>query len=444
MLPLVALIGRPNVGKSALFNRLTGDQRAIVSDIAGTTRDRLFGIVKRKQQAFTLVDTGGLTLDTTTEIETNLAAQTRLAIADADLVILVVDVKTPLTHEDEKIWRDLVRAGKNPLLVVNKCDNEREKMDSVEFYRLGAEELFPISVSHDLGTNELLSAIFERLPAELEEEEKTEETIKLVFLGKPNVGKSSLVNALLGEPRLLVSNVAGTTRDATDHDLTFQNQSFRLLDTAGLRQRGRVAGLEKYSALRSLRALERADIGLLVLDAEVGIEKTDLSASQYILEANKSLIIVVNKWDLAREKVTMEEYEKFLRQRLRYLSWAPIVFVSAKDNWHLTDLLTTAQTVYNERHRRLTTSELNRFLREAVYNHAPSGKHRSPPKVYYATQTDVNPPHFVFFVNDAKSFHFSYRRYMINKLREKYGFSGTPLLVDYKGKKDVEDKEVEN
>ena len=442
---LIALIGRPNVGKSALFNRLAGEPKAIVSETAGTTRDRLFVDLLIGQQHCTLVDTGGLTLaGPADELEKNLVEQTNLAIAAADIILLVVDAQTGTTSDDLNIARRLHKIHKPVLVLINKCDNEQQALESYTFADLGIEELYPVSASHGRGLTQVKKKLAELLPPAEEELPTATDTPptgwRVALIGKPNVGKSSIINALLQENRLLVSPVAGTTRDATEHQLTFNNQVYTFIDTAGLKRPGSLRDpLDKYAYLRSLRAVERADIVLLTVDGSVGIEKMDQSSAQYALEAGKSLIIVINKWDLVRTHETNPaEYREFIYQTMPYLKWAPIVCVSAKQGSYLSEIFPMLEIVQAERHKRLTTGDLNRFLRQVIYKHAPTGRGATPPKIYYATQVSANPPHFVFFVNRATSFHFSYRRYLMNELRAQYGFLGTPLIIDYKNRSEKE------
>jgi GTP-binding protein len=454
--PIVALVGRPNVGKSTLFNRLVGRRVAIVEDLPGTTRDRLYGDADWAGREFVVVDTGGLVwVDPREEtggqppptaqqagVESGLFLeqmrdQAQLAIAEADAVVFLVDAEAGLTAGDHEVADVLRRSQKPVILAPNKADNERRRADAVEFFALGLGEPMPISALHGLGTGDLLDAVVEALPPGEEEEEEEDERVKIAILGRPNVGKSSLLNRLLGQERVIVSEVPGTTRDAIDMEITFGGEEIVLIDTAGIRRRGKIApGVEKYSVLRSLKAINRADVCLLLIDAQDKVTAQDQHIAGYILEESKSVVVVVNKWDLIEKDThTMAEYVQEVRGALRFLDYVPVLFISAKTGQRVQQVLEVALQVQEERLRRISTGDLNRLLRDAIARHPPRGKAGQALRFYYATQAEVDPPTFVFFVNDHKLVHFSYERYLENAIREVYGFLGTPLKLVFRSRR---------
>lgn len=430
MKPLVAIVGRPNVGKSTLFNRLVEEPRAIVEDLPGTTRDRLYADAQWGGVAFTLIDTGGLVLWTEDELTMQVRRQVELAMAEAEAILFMVDVTEGLTVGDEEI-AELLRVSQKPLLlVVNKADNEARRLAATEFYGLGLGEPYPISALHGTGTGDLLDALVASFPPREEVEEA--EGVGVAIVGRPNVGKSSLLNALLGRERAIVSESPGTTRDAIDTQMSWDSQLVTLIDTAGIRRRGRVRrGVEQYSVLRALRAIQRAHVVLLLLDAPEGVTAQDAHIAGYAMEEARGIVLVVNKWDLMRE-ADVSEYAKGVRQAFRFIPYAPLLFVSALTGRRVGTVLETALRVYQERLRRVPTSGLNRLLREAVASHSPPSKGGKRLRFYYATQAEVDPPTFVFFVNDPQLVHFSYRRYLENRLREGFGFEGTPLRLYFR------------
>jgi GTP-binding protein len=436
MKPIVAIVGRPNVGKSTLFNRLVGAPLAIVEDMPGTTRDRLYADAEWNGRTFTVVDTGGLLFDETGEIETKVREQAQIAIAEADVIVFMADASTGLTASD---WEaaDLLRRTQKPLiLVANKADTAERRQAALELYELGLGDPFPVSSIHGTGTGDVLDAIVASFSPGLEEEET--DAVRIAIVGRPNVGKSSLLNALLGEERTIVSEVPGTTRDAIDTEMEWAGQPVVLIDTAGIRRRGRIdRGVEKYSVLRALRAIQRADVAALVLDAVDGPTAQDAHVAGYILEEAKSVVIVVNKWDLIKkDSHTLDEYTRWVRTALQFMDYVPVLFISAKTGKRVDQVLDTALKVREERLVRIPTSEMNEILRDATARHSPPTKAGRPLKFYYVTQPAVDPPTFVFFVNDKELVHFSYARYLENQIRERYGFIGTPLRLHFRSRED--------
>jgi GTP-binding protein len=449
--PMVALVGRPNVGKSALFNRIVGQRRAIVEDIPGTTRDRLYGDAEWNGEFFTIVDTGGLEIiesqksrrpqDEPKPLATasvgfiqEIRQQAEIAIAEADVIVMLVDVIDGLTPADEDVAEVLRRADRPVLVAANKADNSAREQAAYEFYALGLGEVFPVSALHGRGVGELLDAVVEALPPTDEQEEP--EFLKIALVGRPNVGKSSLLNKLLGEDRAIVSAIPGTTRDAVDTYLTWEEKPVLLIDTAGIRRRGRIEqGIEKYSVLRSIKAITRADVVILLLDARDLVTAQDAHVAGYILEESRSIIVLVNKWDLIeKDTYTMDAYTKQVRAELRFLDYVPVLFISALTGQRVHKVLPLAFQVYEERMARITTGELNRLVEDAVIRHAPPHKAGKRLKFYYATQAGVDPPTFVFFVNDVRLVHFSYQRYIENQIRKRYGYLGTPLKLVFRSR----------
>ena len=449
--PIVALVGRPNVGKSTLFNRIVGRRRAIVEDIPGTTRDRLYGDAEWNGVPFSIVDTGGLEIIESRKKRTprdepkplstasvgfieEIREQAEVAIAEADLIIMLVDVLDGLTPADDDVANVLRRTDKPVLVAVNKTDNRKREQDAFEFYALGLGEVYPISALHGTGTGDLLDEIVVSLPV-LEEEEEPD-ALKIALVGRPNVGKSSLLNKLLGEERAIVSAIPGTTRDATDTYLTWEDQPVLLIDTAGIRRRGRIErGIEKYSVLRAMKSIARADVVLLLLDAQDLVTAQDAHVAGYILEDMRSIIVVVNKWDLVeKDTYTMNAYTKQVRGDLKFLDYVPVLYISALTGQRVRKVLPLAFQVYEERLRRMPTSELNRLVEDAAVRHSPPHKAGKRLKFLYATQASVDPPTFVFFVNDTRLVHFSYERYLENQIRRRYDYVGTPLRLVFRSR----------
>jgi GTP-binding protein len=429
--PIVAIIGRQNAGKSTLLNRVAGKPLAIVEDLPGTTRDRIFASVSWQGVEFTMVDTGGLELEPRSTIARGVKAQIEAAISEADIIVSLVDVKDGVTPSDLEIADMLRRVSKPILLVVNKADNSRLENEAVEFYELGLGEPLPISAHHGRGIAELLDRIVSLLPSPPSVEVELE-TMKVAIVGRPNVGKSMLLNALVGDKRAIVDDKPGTTRDAIDTLFDFDGQSVLLIDTAGIRRRGRVApGVERYSVIRVLRAIDRADVILLVLDATEPATAQDAHIAGYIQQATKGIVLIVNKWDLVENK-DITEWNRYIRSQFRFVAYAPVLYTSARFGQGVEKVMPQVFQVYQERLRRLNTATVNDVIQQAVTAHNRPRSGSKQLKVFYATQAEVNPPTFVFFANDAKLIHFSYRRYLENKLRQAFGFTGTPLRLIFK------------
>jgi GTP-binding protein len=456
MKPIIALIGRPNVGKSTLFNRLAGERLAIVDDTPGTTRDRIMAEGEWNGRVFEVVDTGGidpthggktpLSIDSADFIP-EIRAQALMAVRDADAVLFLTDSTSGVTSPDREVAEILRRYQKKvagqpwpPIfLVVNKCENARQRTALAEFYELGLGDPYPLSAIHGTGTGDLLDDLVASFPPQPETGE--DESIKIALVGKPNSGKSSLLNKLVGHERAIVSPIPGTTRDAIDTHLDVDGLQVTLIDTAGIRRRGKIEqGVEKYSVLRSFKAIERADVVLLLVDAADGITSQDTHIAGFILDAWKSTVVLVNKWDtILKDSETMENYTRHVRQELNFMDYVPLLFISAKTGQRVDQVLPLALRVQEERLARITTSMLNRVLRDAQDAHpAPSHAGRQL-KIYYGAQVRVNPPTFLLHVNEPKLFHFSFQRYLENKFRETYGFIGTPIKIIAKGRKEPEE-----
>ena len=429
--PIVAIVGRQNVGKSTLLNRIAGKPIAIVEDLPGTTRDRVFADVSWQGVAFTIVDTGGLEPRPHSTIAQEVKEQVEIAITEADTIIFLTDIRDGVTPADLEI-ADLLRRSSKPILVVaNKADNAKLEAGAVEFYELGLGDPLAISAHHGRGTAELLDKITTLLPAPSPVETEPE-VMKVAIVGRPNVGKSMLLNAILGGERAIVDDVPGTTRDAIDTLFDFDGQGVLLIDTAGIRRRGRLGtGVERYSVLRALRAISRADVALLVLDATELVTAQDTHIAGYIQQAAKGVVLVINKWDLVADK-NITEYNKYIRRQLKFMSYAAVLYISAKFGQGVDRVMPEVCRVYQERLKRLPTAAVNSVVQQAVAAHNLPRSGTKQLKILYATQAEVNPPTFVFFVNDAKLIHFSYRRYLENKLRQSFGFTGTPLRLVFK------------
>jgi len=430
--PFVAIVGRQNVGKSTLLNRLAGRRIAIVEDLPGTTRDRVVADITWNETEFTLVDTGGLLIDPDTTIGRGVREQVKLAIAEADAIIFLVDVRNGVTPDDLEVADLVRRAGKAVVLAANKADNDRLEIHAVEFHELGLGEPLAVSAHHARGTAELLDRITALLKPYTVASEP--DIMKVAIVGRPNVGKSMLLNALLGSERSIVDKTPGTTRDSVDTVLDFDGENVLLIDTAGIRRRGRLeAGIEKYSVMRALRSVDRADVVLLVMDATELPVAQDMHIVGYVLQAVKGIILVVNKWDLVSDKNKVE-WDRYLKSQFKFMTWAPILYTSAQFGDGVKQILPQAKQVYQERLKRIPTAEVNSVIQEAVASHILPRKGRKQLNVLHVTQAETSPPTFVFFVNDARIVHFSYRRFLENRLRQAFGFTGTSLRLVFKAR----------
>ena len=436
--PIVAIIGKPNVGKSTFFNYLAGSRISIVQDTPGVTRDRIYAETNWRGRKFTLVDTGGIEPDSDDIILSQMREQANLAISMADVIIFLTDIRQGVTAADREIALMLKKSGKPIVLVCNKADNyERDSQEAYEFYNLGIGEPYPISATNALGIGDVLDEVYEHFP-EKDSSEDEDDIIKVAVIGKPNVGKSSLINKILGEKRTIVSNIAGTTRDAIDTPFENEHGKYVLIDTAGVRKHSKVnETIEKYSVQRTLLAIERADVCLMMIDANDGVTDQDAKIAGEAHEAGKGVIIVVNKWDEYEKTTgTLEKYKKEVYEKLSYLSYAPVIFISAKTGQRVEKLFDMINNVAEQNALRVSTSVLNQVINEAIAIVQPPTDKGKRLRIYYGTQASTKPPTFVIFVNDKTLFHFSYRRYIENQLREAFGFVGTPIhfIVREKGK----------
>jgi GTP-binding protein len=429
--PIVAILGRPNVGKSTLFNRLTGGRVAIVEDTPGVTRDRLYRDAEWGGRTFTLVDTGGLDFTGKEEsLSGQIRQQAQIALEEADVLLFVVDGRTGLTFEDEVIANLLRKSQKSVILVVNKVEQFKNNLDFYEFYQLGLGEPIPVSAAHGLNTGDLLDLLVSQFK-DIPEEEEEPDVIKIAVVGRPNVGKSSLVNVILGEERVIVSDLPGTTRDAIDSPFQKEGQDYLLIDTAGMRRKGKIEEkTERFSVIRALRAIDRSDVVLIVLDALEGVTEQDKRIAGYVHEAGKGAIIIINKWDLVEkdDKITLRFTEK-IRTQLAFMPYAPLLFVSALTKQRVIKILELVNFVAEQQCNRVRTSVLNEVIREAVLLTPPPSYKGKRLKVFYSTQAGVKPPHFILFVNEPTLLHFSYLRYLENKLRENFGFEGVTIRI---------------
>lgn len=428
-LPVVAIVGRPNVGKSTIFNRIVGERISIEEDVPGVTRDRIYGKGEWLNNEFNIIDTGGIDIGDEPFLD-QIRSQAQIAIDEADVIIMITSGRDGVTSADEEVAKILYRSKKPVVLAVNKVDNPDMRDQIYDFYALGFGDPYPISGAHGIGLGDMLDEVVKHFPKK-ETKEYEDDVIQFSLIGRPNVGKSSLVNAILGEDRVIVSNIAGTTRDAVDSPYTYDGQKYVIIDTAGIRKKGKVyESTEKYSVLRALRAIERSDVVLVVLNAEEGIIEQDKKIAGYAHEAGKGVIIVVNKWDaIEKDEKTLQEFERKIRNQFLFLDYAPIVFVSAKTKKRLHTLLPMIQTVSENHALRVQTNVLNDVIMDAVaMNPTPTDKGKRL-KIYYITQVAVKPPTFVLFVNDPELLHFSYERFLENRIREAFGFVGTPIKI---------------
>ena len=430
----MAIVGRPNVGKSALFNRLIGSRKALVEDVAGTTRDRLYADVEWGEQAFTLVDTGGLEPTGGAGYAPLVKHQVEVALAEADVIVLVVDARDGLTSTDLEIADLLRRSAKPLLLVANKADNEARREATVQFYELALGDPLPVTAHHGLGLADLMDRLVELLPAAVGEAPAP--SLRFAIVGRPNVGKSMLVNAILGQERVIVSDEPGTTRDAIDTAFHYLDRDLVLVDTAGIRRRGRIqGGLERHSVLRAQEAIDRGDVAFLVVDATEGVTAQDTHIAGYVAEAAKGLVVAINKWDLMpADDETRKVFVRTAQARLRFVPWATLCLVSAKEGSGISELLAAGLEAGAAQERRVATAELNSAMRRALATHGPPSVGGRRFKLLYVTQAAVRPPTFVFFVNDAALLHFSYRRYLENSIRRAFGFQGTALKLIFRSR----------
>lgn len=438
--PLVAVVGRPNVGKSTLFNAIVKKRIAIVEDIPGVTRDRIYFDAEWLGREFTMIDTGGIEfVDAADRIFTDMRYQAELAIREADVILFVVDGKTGMQPQDEEVANILRTCGKPVLLVVNKIDSVEQEMNMYEFYALGMGDPIGVSAVNLMNLGDLLDSVLQHIQ-HLPTPEEREDTIHIALVGRPNVGKSSMTNALLGQERVIVSNVPGTTRDSIDTYWTYNDTSFVLIDTAGMRRKAKVdIPVERYSVVRALRAVDRSDVAVLVLDAQDGVTEQDKKIAGYIHEAGKGCIIVVNKWDLIdKDSKTSQAFEEDIRRELVFLQYAPILFASALTKQRVNRLADMVKFVAEQQHMRVSTSVLNELLEDAQLTNPPPAKGGKLLRIYYMTQASVQPPTFILFVNEPRLMHFSYVRFLENRLRETFGFEGTPIRLILRGKREAD------
>lgn len=441
MKPIVAIVGRPNVGKSMLFNKLVGRRLSIVQDTPGVTRDRIYGETDWNGRTFTLVDTGGIEPRSDDQILGFMREQAQIAIENATVIVFLTDIRTGLTAADHEVANMLLRSGKPIVLAVNKMDSTGlPDAEFYEFYNLGLGDPIAVSAVHGHGTGDLLDACVKYFPPEAAEEED-DDVIKVALIGKPNVGKSSLVNRILGENRVIVSDVAGTTRDAIDTPFTNDRGSFILIDTAGMRRKSKVEeDIERYSVLRATMAIDRADVCLILIDAQEGVTEQDTKVAGLAHEAGKACIIVVNKWDLVdRDDKTMDRMTEDIRRDLSFMTYAPVLFISALTGQRVDKLFDLIVAVSNQASMRITTGMLNNVLADAQTRVQPPTDKGRRLKIYYMTQVGIRPPHFVIFCNDARLFHFSYQRYLENCIRSTFGLTGTPIILSIRQKGDKEE-----
>ncbi len=443
--PLVALVGRPNVGKSTLFNRIVGQRLAVVSEVAGTTRDRLYADADWGGASFTVVDTGGIELTEGRHTEPLsedserflplICQQASIAIQDADIIVHVVDGQSGMTAADREVAAILRQTEKPVIIAANKLESTKLWDTAYEFYELGLGEVFPVSALHGSGTGDLLDAIVESIPS-VDFEDVDDDSLKIAIMGRPNSGKSTLLNKIIGEERAIVSPIAGTTRDAVDTKITAHGQEITLIDTAGIRRRGKIEqGVEKYSVLRAIKALQRADVALLLIDAQDGVTSQDAHIAGMLAESKAGIIILINKWDLVvKDSYTMIEFQRQVQSDLNFLPYAPLLFISAITGQRVQNILPMAMDVNETRHQRIQTGELNRFMRQVTTQHPPPSKGGKRVKFFYLTQPAVAPPTFVFFVNKPQWIHFGYQRYLENQLRETFPLAGTPIRLIFRAR----------
>ena len=435
--PIVAIVGRPNVGKSTLFNRIVGDRVSIVDDTPGVTRDRIYRDAEWLKYKFTLIDTGGIEFKTNDDMFKNMRIQTELAIETADVIIFIVDGKTGLVDGDREVARMLRKSKKDIILVVNKIDSKKDEMNLYEFYEFGLGEPIPISSTQSLGLGDMLDEVVKYFDV-VEDENEEDDVIKIAVVGKPNVGKSSLINKILGQTRSIVSDVAGTTRDSIDTYFENETEKFILIDTAGLRKKSKIKeNVEHYSVIRSLYSIDRCDVCILVIDATQGVTEQDEKILGYAHERNKSILIVVNKWDMInKDNNTYNEFKKNIQNSLSFVTYAPYLFISALTGQRVQNVLKVAKKCYENYSRRIPTGILNEIIGRATMIKEPPIVGLKRLKIYYCTQVDIKPPKFIFFINDESTLHFSYTRYLHNQIRESFDFEGTGIDIQYKERKE--------
>jgi GTP-binding protein len=430
---VVAIVGRPNVGKSTLFNRILGQRKAIVENFPGVTRDRNYADVTRYDIPFTLIDTGGFEPISEVRMLIQMREQSQLAIEEADVILFVMDAREGLTPSDHEVAAMLRRVKKPVLYVVNKVDADRHEEEAIEFYSLGIGQFYPVSAEHGRGIGELVDAILDELPA-VAHEEVVDGEVRLAVIGRPNVGKSSLVNKMLGFERVVANPTAGTTRDSVDTPFVYNGKPYTLIDTAGIRRKGKVSQkLEKYSIIQALKGMDRAHVVLMVIDAEEGITEQDLTIAGYAFERGRAIVLVVNKWDtLSKDNHSLKKFTDEVRMQFKFLPFVPVMFISALTGQRVAKIMHTVEEVAIQFNRKISTADLNKVMKAAEEAHQPPMYQGKRVKFFYVTQTAVRPPSFTIFVNNEKGVHFSYRRYMANKLREPFGFSGCPLRIEYR------------
>ena len=433
--PLIALVGRPNVGKSTLFNRLVGERAAIVEDLPGTTRDRLYGEFDWRGRVVAVVDTGGMIPGVDEDIPESVFEQAQLAVEEADAIVFVLDSRTGITPVDQEI-AELLRRTRKPLVIVaNKADNTKQEMNAAEFHALGLGDPIPISAARGLNTGDFLDRVTDLLPSQTEAEED-EDRLRVAIIGRPNVGKSSLVNSLTGQKRAVVSSVPGTTRDAVDTLVDHQGHGIVLVDTAGIRRRGKITpGIERYSVLRAMRAIDRADVAVLMVDATEPLAAQDAHVAGFVQDQSKGMIVAVNKWDLiAKESHTMSQFERLIRNEFKFMPYVPVVFISAKSGQRVENVLDLALQIAEERKKRIPTGVLNDAVRRILAEHQTPSSRGKILKLFYVTQVATDPPTFVAWVNNPALVHFGFRRFLENRLRDKFGFFGTPIRLFFRAR----------
>ena len=430
MLPVVAIVGRPNVGKSQIFNRIIGSRQSIVDDFYGLTRDRIYGTAEWQGKKFRLIDTGGIEIKNTS-FQKEIQAQVDIALEEADVIIFVLDIRTGISDDDLLVSSKLKKSKKPVVVALNKADNQDLMQNLYDFYQLGFDEMLAVSGIHSIGIGDMLDMVVSHFDSTQEKDSIDENEIEIAVIGRPNVGKSSLTNALIGENRVIVSDIEGTTTDSIDTSFEYNDKKYTIIDTAGMRKRGKIfESVEKYSVLRALNAIDRANICLLVIDASRGLLENDLHIAGFAKDAGKGIIIVVNKWDLVeKDSYTMNNWMELFKKEFNFISYAPIIFVSSLTGQRVKGIFPLIDQVHENSNKRITTSKLNDCITDAMLLNEPKEYQGVKLRVYYSSQVAVNPPTFVLFVNDTECMHFSYGRYLENKIRESFDFTGTPIKL---------------